>query len=367
MRRISDTIARLGAAGQWAPRGGEDGGRGLGPLTDFGPNPGALAAWTHIPKSVAGMPLVVVLHGCTQSAAGYDRGAGWSELADRFGFALLFPEQSRSNNPNNCFNWFVPEDTKRGSGEAASVRTMIAAMIRLHPIDPARIFITGLSAGGAMTSVMLATYPDVFAGGAIIAGLPHAAANTLSQAFDRMRGHGHPSDDAYADAIRSASPHRGPWPTISVWHGSADATVSAANAGRIIGQWGTLQGLAESPDRETREGRHLHRVWHGADGRVQLEEHLIGDMGHGTPLATLGEERCGIPMPFMLDVGIPSTWQIARAWGLLGAEREDRSPVAATASMRPGPHNDLTPRPTTAASSIQDTIEAALRAAGLMR
>jgi hypothetical protein len=72
-------------------------------------------------------------------------------------------------------------------------------------------------------------------------------------------------------------------------------------------------------------------------------------------------------MPFMLDVGIPSTWQIARAWGLLGAEREDRSPVASTASMRPGPHNDLTPRPTTAASSIQDTIEAALRAAGLMR
>jgi poly(hydroxyalkanoate) depolymerase family esterase len=134
------------------------------------------------------------MHGCTQTAAGYDMGAGWSEMADRHGFALLFPEQQRQNNPNLCFNWFSPQDNRRGSGEALSIRQMIAAVAGAHPIDPARIFVTGLSAGGAMASVMLATYPEVFAGGAIIAGLPYGCASTIPQAFDRMRGRGIPRE-----------------------------------------------------------------------------------------------------------------------------------------------------------------------------
>ena len=154
---------------------------------NFGSNPGALRMFTYLPPQVsAECALVVVLHGCTQSAAGYDLGAGWSTLADRFGFALLLPQQQRSNNPTGCFNWFQTGDIERGCGEALSIRQMVKKMVSDHGVDQTRVFVTGLSAGGAMTSVMLATYPDIFAGGAIIAGVPYGAAKNVQQAFENM-------------------------------------------------------------------------------------------------------------------------------------------------------------------------------------
>ena len=126
----------------------------------FGSNPGNLRMFVYRPPTLADNPaLVVVLHGCTQTAAGYDLGAGWSTLADRYGFALLLPEQQRSNNPNGCFNWFQPAHSRRDQGEPLSIRQMIEKSVVDHGIDRRRVFITGLSAGGAMTSNMLACYP----------------------------------------------------------------------------------------------------------------------------------------------------------------------------------------------------------------
>jgi poly(hydroxyalkanoate) depolymerase family esterase len=153
----------------------------------FGQNPGNLRMLEYVPDRIEASPaLVVVLHGCTQTAAGYDYGAGWSTLADRYGFCLLLPQQQAANNPKRCFNWFLPADTERDRGEACSIRQMIDAMVSQHGIDRRRVFVTGLSAGGAMTAVMLATYPEVFAAGAIIAGLPYRAATNVQEAFDGM-------------------------------------------------------------------------------------------------------------------------------------------------------------------------------------
>jgi len=197
----------------------------LAETTGFGTNPGALRMFAFAPENLQhGAALVVVLHGCGQTAAGYDLGAGWSTLAKRYGFALLMPEQQPSNNAQGCFNWFNPEDTSRERGEACSIRQMIARMAGDYKVDPHRIFVTGLSAGGAMTSVMLATYPEVFAGGAIIAGLPFGVATNVREALNGM--YQSPSRPAgeLGDLVRKASGHKGPWPKISVWHGSADRT-----------------------------------------------------------------------------------------------------------------------------------------------
>src|SRR5258708_36078745 len=169
--------------------------------------------------------LVVVLHGCGQTASGYDLGAGWSTLADGYGFAWLMPQQQPCNTANGCFNWFNPEDTARDSGEACSIRQMIARMVGDFGIDARRIFVTGLSAGGAMTSVMLATYPEVFAGGAIIAGLPFGVATNMREALSGMFQSPPRPAAELGDLVRNASHHKGPWPKLSGWHGSADRTV----------------------------------------------------------------------------------------------------------------------------------------------
>ena len=107
---------------------------------DFGSNPGNLRMLSYVPQDLPqGSPLLVALHGCTQTAAGYDHGSGWSNIADRQRFAVLFPEQQSSNNPNNCFNWFLASDTRRDQGEALSIRQMIERMIQDYDIDRSRI------------------------------------------------------------------------------------------------------------------------------------------------------------------------------------------------------------------------------------
>ena len=160
----------------------------------------------------AGVPLVVVLHGCTQSAAAFDRACGWSDLATRLGFALLLPEQRRANNSKRCFNWFAAGDTRRDAGEALSIRRMVDQMLTGHVLDPRRVYIAGLSAGGAMVAAMLATYPEVFAGGAIIGGVPYGAATSARQACPAMAGwlNNRPIG-GWGNAVRAALLHRRPW------------------------------------------------------------------------------------------------------------------------------------------------------------
>lgn len=379
MNSLSDTIARLKAfkAGAAQPFAGAD---RLSDLADFGPNPGSLRARYHAPDGLApGSAMIVVLHGCTQDAAAYDHGSGWSDLADRNGFALLYPEQSRANNPAGCFNWFMPDDIRRGRGEAMSIHQMIAAMIEAHDLDPQRIYITGLSAGAAMAMAMLATYPELFAGGAIIAGLPYGVAGSMPEALERMRGQGLPPVDELQALVRGASPHKGPWPTLSVWHGSADHVVVPASAEAIVAQWRGLQGLPYEPVVSQAVGGHSRRIWRDAIGRDVIEAWTIAGMGHGTPIDT-GPEGCGAAGPFMLDVGISSTQRIAHHWGLASepadaASRRPGEKVSESRSPRPEMPARQTPaqgyalpRATEpAASRVGRVIEDALRAAGLMR
>jgi poly(hydroxyalkanoate) depolymerase family esterase len=281
---------------------------------NFGSNPGNLRMFIHLPPQVSeDCALVVVLHGCKQSAADYDLGSGWSTLADRFGFVLLLPEQQQSNNLHGCFNWFQPDDIERGCGEAYSIRQMVDKVVVDHSINPSRVFVTGLSAGGAMTSVMLATYPDVFAGGAIVAGLPYGAATNVQQAFETMFQCPPRRARAWGDLVRGASPHKGPWPRVSVWHGDADATVIPSNACEIIKQWTDVHRLPAVPTAQAIVDGYPRQVWLNSDGEELIESYTITNMAHGTPLATsAADHECGAAGPFMLEVGISSSYHIAK-------------------------------------------------------
>jgi poly(hydroxyalkanoate) depolymerase family esterase len=371
---LSKTIKRLSRArSNFVPAPAGNVTDRLSDLPHFGGNPGHLRARFYVPEGLKGpAPLVVVLHGCTQNAAAYDHGSGWSRLADRHGFVLLFPEQQRANNPNLCFNWFEPGDIARGQGETGSIRNMVQRMVMTHPIDSARIFVTGLSAGGAMASVLLATYPDLFAGGAIIAGLPYGCASNVAQAFGCMGGRGHATDKELGDRVRDASRYKGSWPRISVWQGGADQTVVPSNADAIVRQWADVHGLGQEPSvMETVEG-HPRRVWRSADGKEVIEQYIVAGMAHGTPLDPGTEAgQSGEAGAHMLDVGLSSTDLIAAFWGIAPAPparaRRASNPAApahAAPRKRSSRRSPVQPEP---ADGVQKVIEDALRAAGLLR
>lgn len=403
MQRLGDMIRQLGRyRRQWervmeassiARSAFEDPALSQSRLTEtveFGANPGNLRMFTYAPPDLPPSPaLVVVLHGCTQTAAGYDLGTGWSVVAERYGFVVLLPEQKEANNPKRCFNWFQFGDIQRDHGEARSIRQMIEHAVREHHVDRSRIFVTGLSAGGAMTATMLATYPEVFAGGAIVAGLPYRCATSVPEAFECMfQGRMHPAEE-WGDLVRNASSHRGPWPKVSVWHGTADATVLPMNAGEIIKQWTNVHGLPMTPSREEVVDGYPRRVWANEAGEDTIEEYTVTGMAHGTPLATNGGDNSyGVAGPFLLEVGISSSYHIAKFWGLTRSESETVKPRPAT--PRPGQETTTASARPSIASPSKETLVArdrpkeqrqekpshidvgavitkALRAAGLMK
>lgn len=335
-------------------------------LVKFGTNPGELDCRIFLPSGTP-RAVVVVLHGCTQSAGLYDRGSGWSKLAERHGFAVIYPQQRRSNNPNLCFNWYEPNDAQRGRGEAKSISQMVEHVAGLYGLDRSSIFVTGLSAGGAMTAVMLACYPELFEAGAIIAGLPYATADTLPAALERMRGQGFPRRQELAARARAASLSEHSPPTVSVWHGTHDTIVDPANSTAIADQWRDLHGIGSAAGRVDLVSGHRREVWSDTQGRVLVERYDIKGMGHGTPLDTSDSEACGRAGPHMLEANICSTRQIASSWGLL-AHQADFRPSQAAAQVYTDPSGvKVSPLVRPSVKAVQTVIEEALRTAGLMR
>ena len=320
-------------------------------VTGFGANPGDLRMFSYLPENLTPTPaLVVVLHGCGQTAAGYDLGAGWSTMAKRYGFALLMPEQKASNNAQGCFNWFNPEDTARGCGEAASIRQMIARLAGDAGIDARRIFVTGLSAGGAMTTAMLATYPEVFAGGAVIAGLPFGVASNVREALNGMYQSPSRAAGELGDLVRNASYHKGPWPKLSVWHGSADRTVNPANANEIVKQWLDVHGLPATPMSEGVVDGYPRQIWWNADGETIIESYTITDMAHGTPLGVAdNDERYGAQGAFLIEAGISSSYHIANFFGLTQRIHQPKAASKAATAPATKPASEA---PTQAANSV---------------
>ena len=151
-------------------------------INEFGNNPGNLKMYLYSPGSLndsAQTPLVVVLHGCLQSAGSVAKQTGWNKLADTYGFRVLYPQQRVINNPGKCFCWYKQSDIEKGKGENYSVLQMIEQVKKNYSIDSTQIFVTGLSAGAGMSVALMAGYPETFNAGAVFAGGAYKTATNL--------------------------------------------------------------------------------------------------------------------------------------------------------------------------------------------
>jgi poly(hydroxyalkanoate) depolymerase family esterase len=215
--------------------------------------------------------LLIMLHGCTQTPEDFAAGTRMNELAEQNGFIVAYPAQPKSANPSACWNWFNPQNQTRGRGEAAVIVAEAQRLIAEFGIDPRRVFVAGMSAGGAMAAIVAAVYPDAFSAVGIHSGLPYRSASDVVSALAAMRGKGAPSMQSYGESPLV--------PTI-VFHGSADRIVHPSNGARIndahLGSREVHQGTASDGN-----GRSFQRmITRDHNGRIKAEYWVIEGAGH---------------------------------------------------------------------------------------
>ena len=291
-------------------------------VSQFGSNPGNLTMYKSVPTQLGQKaPLVLALHGCTQTAAEFEARSGWSQLAEEKGFVVVYPEQNSSNNPMMCFNWGgeYGDQTNliRGEGENQSVFEMIETIKKQHDIDEDRIFIVGFSAGAAMTSNMLALYPDIFKAGAIMAGIPYRCATDLISSFTCMFQGKTQSAQQWGSLARSAFEWKGKYPKLSIWHGTSDFTVTPKNADELVKQFGNLLNVTGDATSIDLEDGNEHTVYRDDSGEKVISVHKIIGMGHAITVDPSSEFEGGSTGSFSENKGIHSTYEVAKEWDLL--------------------------------------------------
>ena len=215
------------------------------------------------------LPLVVMLHGCTQGPEDFARGTRMNDLARSEGFLVLYPEQARKANTSGCWNWFKHNHQRRGQGEPALLAGMVQAVMAQHGVDPQRVYVAGLSAGGAMAAILAHAYPELFAAVGVHSGLPVGAARDLPSALAAMQGGG-----AGAAPALQAGP-----PTI-VFHGDQDSTVHPANGAAVVRACAGAASAA-SERAGTAGGRAYVRHLHAdPSGSVRAEHWVVHGAGH---------------------------------------------------------------------------------------
>jgi poly(hydroxyalkanoate) depolymerase family esterase len=231
------------------------------------------------------LPLLVMLHGCTQDPDDFAAGTGMNELAQAEGFCVLYPAQSQQANPQRCWNWFKHKHTTRGHGEAALISSLTQAVVAAQGLDRLRVYIAGLSAGGAMAAIVAAAYPEVFAAVGVHSGLPPGAATSLPEALSAMKGAG-----GNARAGQLSVP-------MIVFHGDRDQTVHPNNAAQLIqaASGAGARAAASSHPGRVEEGvsahgqRYTRAVYDAAAGPGAAEQWVL----HGAEHAWSGGRTSG--------------------------------------------------------------------------
>ena len=232
------------------------------------------------------MPLVLMLHGCTQNADDFALGTGMNQAAAPANALVLYPVQARSANPNGCWNWFEPGHQRRGQGEPELLVAMVRDVMARHPVDAQRVYAAGLSAGGAMAAVLGREYPDVFAAVGVHSGLQAGAANNMMAALSAMNNGAKLGTQSRPAAHPSGAPH----PALIVFHGDADSTVHAKNGEQLVDaaleaalggksavRHEALSGKSDGGQRFTRT---VYRAANAKDPQVLAEHWVLHSAGH---------------------------------------------------------------------------------------
>ncbi|WP_310385826.1 PHB depolymerase family esterase [Roseateles sp.] len=249
---------------------------------EFSNAAGSRAYKLYVPagKPAAPRPLLVMLHGCTQSADDFAAGTQMNKLADEQGCLILYPEQAAQANTSKCWNWFKPQDQERGAGEPALIAGIVGEIARRHGTDPRRIFVAGLSAGAAMAVVLGETYPELFAGVGAHSGLPYGSAHDIPSALSAMKG-GRGAMSGMTRA-RPAKKAQQAVPII-VFHGDRDHTVQQSNGAQIVQQARDAHGalVVSTQTGSSSGGRKFSRSVHAdASGQPWIESWTLHGAGH---------------------------------------------------------------------------------------
>ncbi|GAC1359874.1 MAG: hypothetical protein NVSMB42_19340 [Herpetosiphon sp.] len=236
------------------------------------------------------VPLVVMLHGCTQNPDDFATGTGMNEVAEEHTMLVVYIEQPGGANRGRCWNWFQPDDQSRNAGEPSIIAGLTEQLKATYHVDPERIYLGGMSAGGAMAVIMAATYPDLYAAVGVHSGLPYRSAHDVASAF-KVQASGQSDPRALRTAAeRSQRPGTSVVPMI-VFHGDADTTVNRANADQVINQWvglqdtsGTSDGaeprITVSKERPVTGHPYTCTVYRDVRGQVLHEKWLVHGMNH---------------------------------------------------------------------------------------
>jgi poly(hydroxyalkanoate) depolymerase family esterase len=293
-------------------------------IMDFGSNPGNLSLFYYAPKNINDTaPMVVVLHGCSQFAKQAAELTGWNQLADEYGFYVMYPQQHITNNPSHCFNWFKSNEIERGKGECESIRQMTEYMQKKFKVDKKKVFITGMSAGAAMSVVMIATQPAMFKAAAIFAGGPYKPGTNIFSSSGSMVWGVNKTPEEWKELVWKENPaFKGRYPKVLVFHGTNDPVVNFKSANEIIKQWTCLHKTDTIPDAV--DSAYLNKnditrlAYHDKQGEEAVVFYRVNDMGHALPVDPgTCKNQGGKTGIFATDKEFYSTFYTACEFGLI--------------------------------------------------
>lgn len=240
---------------------------------------GTRAYKLYIPSGYTGqaVPLVVMLHGCTQSTVDFAAGTRMNVVAEDRSFLVAYPEQATSGNSSKCWNWFQERDQHREVGEPSLIAGITRQIMSTYQVDSSRVYIAGLSAGGAMAVILAATYPDLYAAVGVHSGLAYGAAQDMPSAFAAMQQ----GNVSRARQLRESIP-------LITFHGDSDRTVAPVNSDYLLDQWlksastrtGSVPGVKMVQGRVPNGHTYSRSIYHEASGRTLIEQWMIHQEGH---------------------------------------------------------------------------------------